>query len=169
MRRRSGALRDWLQSRIEPGALAAIGHRVMHDGPKYWQPTRITPKRVEELRRISPFVPEHLPEEILLMGGVSSPIPEASPDCLFRHRVSTTYRAWRNSCRANDHGAIRPDDEPPIGPPSGLGNQLRSSHAARAGNLGRARGGGGPQWVHTPWCRRVIRRTLPKLNHGGQW
>jgi len=29
---------DWIQERIERGALAAVGHRVVHGGPKYWEP-----------------------------------------------------------------------------------------------------------------------------------
>jgi acetate kinase len=61
-----GTLMEWLQPRIDRGGLAAIGHRVVHGGPKYWNPTRITPALVEELRRIIPFDPEHLPGEILL-------------------------------------------------------------------------------------------------------
>lgn len=59
-------LMDWVRARIETGALAAIGHRVVHGGPKYWGPQRITPEMLQELHQLSPFDPEHLPEEILL-------------------------------------------------------------------------------------------------------
>ncbi|MEO6994814.1 MAG: acetate/propionate family kinase [Lacunisphaera sp.] len=62
-----GALMDWLQPRIDRGGLAVIGHRVVHGGPKHWQPTRITAELVEELRQLVPFDPEHLPEEIALI------------------------------------------------------------------------------------------------------
>src|SRR5665648_234046 len=61
-----GALMDWLEARIGREALTAVGHRVVHGGPKYSQPQRITAEMVEELHRLSPFDPEHLPEEILL-------------------------------------------------------------------------------------------------------
>jgi acetate kinase len=84
-----GALMDWLQPRIDPGALAAIGHRVVHGGPKHWEPTRITPELVKELRRIIPFDPEHLPEEILLTEAFHRRFPKlpqiACFDTAFHH------------------------------------------------------------------------------------
>ncbi len=61
-----GALMDWIAQRGVRDALTAVGHRVVHGGPKYSQPQRITTEMVEELHRLSPFDPEHLPEEILL-------------------------------------------------------------------------------------------------------
>jgi acetate kinase len=59
-------LMDWIQERIKAGTLLAVGHRVVHGGPKYWEPQRITPKMIKALHQLSPFDPEHLPEEILL-------------------------------------------------------------------------------------------------------
>jgi len=61
-----GVLMDWIEARFEPGELTAVGHRVVHGGPKYSEPQRITPEMVEELHQLQPFDPEHLPEEILL-------------------------------------------------------------------------------------------------------
>jgi acetate kinase len=84
-----GALMDWLQPRIDRGGLAAIGHRVVHGGPKYWQPTRITPALVKELRRIIPFDPDHMPEEILLTEAFHRRFPKipqiACFDTAFHH------------------------------------------------------------------------------------
>ncbi|HWH68567.1 MAG TPA: hypothetical protein VNT26_04240, partial [Candidatus Sulfotelmatobacter sp.] len=59
-------LMDWVKVRLERGGLAAIGHRVVHGGPKYWEPQRITLEMIKELHQLSPFDPQHLPEEILL-------------------------------------------------------------------------------------------------------
>ena len=42
-------LMDWISGRIAAGELAAVGHRVVHGGPKYWEPQRITPEMVEAL------------------------------------------------------------------------------------------------------------------------
>ncbi len=61
-----GALMDWIEERIGRGTLTAVGHRVVHGGPKYSEPQLITGEMVEELRQLKPFDPEHLPEEILL-------------------------------------------------------------------------------------------------------
>ncbi len=86
-----GALMDWLQPRIDHGGLSAIGHRVVHGGPKYWLPTRITPKLVNELRRLIPFDPEHLPEEILLTEAFHRRFPKlpqiACFDTAFHHEL----------------------------------------------------------------------------------
>jgi acetate kinase len=60
------ALMDWVEERIGCDHLSAVGHRVVHGGPKYSEPQRITPELVAELRQLSPFDPEHLPEEIRL-------------------------------------------------------------------------------------------------------
>lgn len=61
-----GVLMDWLEERIGHGELVAVGHRVVHGGPSYTKPQRITPEMVEALHQLEPFDPEHLPEEIQL-------------------------------------------------------------------------------------------------------
>ena len=84
-----GALMDWVDERGGHDALAAVGHRVVHGGPKYSQPQRITAEMVEELHRLSPFDPEHLPEEILLTGAFHRRFPDlpqvACFDTAFHH------------------------------------------------------------------------------------
>jgi acetate kinase len=59
-------LMDWVQEPVAGGAPDAVGHRVVHGGPRYVAPEPITAEMLAELRRLSPFDPEHLPEEILL-------------------------------------------------------------------------------------------------------
>jgi acetate kinase len=70
------ALMDWLEERIGNDALTAVGHRVVHGGPKYSEPQRITREMVEELHQLRPFDPEHLPEEILLTVAFHRRFPE---------------------------------------------------------------------------------------------
>ncbi len=83
-----GALMDWIEER-GVDALTAVGHRVVHGGPKYSQPERITPEMVEELRRLVPFDPDHLPEEILLTEAFHRRFPDlpqvACFDTAFHH------------------------------------------------------------------------------------
>lgn len=81
----AGHLLDWLQQRFSVGELAAVGHRVVHGGQRYSQPERISPELLDELRRISPFDPDHLPVEIAMIEGVAE-----------RCR---TCRRWRASIR----------------------------------------------------------------------
>jgi acetate kinase len=56
--------------------VTAAGHRVVHGGPKYSEPQRITAEMIEELHRLSPFDPEHLPEEILLTEAFHRRFPD---------------------------------------------------------------------------------------------
>ena len=44
------ALMDVIEERSGSDALTAVGHRVVHGGPKYSKPQRITAEMVEELR-----------------------------------------------------------------------------------------------------------------------
>jgi acetate kinase len=52
----------------------AIGHRVVH-GMLHTQPERVTPGLLEELRRITPYDPEHLPREIALIEALQKRFP----------------------------------------------------------------------------------------------
>jgi acetate kinase len=70
------ALMDWIQEIIQRDGLAAVGHRVVHGGPRYWEPQRITREMIAALRELSPFDPEHLPEEILLTEAFHRRFPE---------------------------------------------------------------------------------------------
>lgn len=82
-------LMDWIEERIDPGALTAVGHRVVHGGPKYRAPQRITPEMIEDLQQLSPFDPEHLPQEILLIEAFRRRFPDlmqiACFDTAFHH------------------------------------------------------------------------------------
>ena len=69
-------LMDWIEERFERGGLTAVGHRVVHGGPKYSEPQRITKEIVEELHDLEPFDPEHLPEEILLTEAFHRRFPD---------------------------------------------------------------------------------------------
>jgi acetate kinase len=84
-----GILMDWIEERSGRDVLTAVGHRVVHGGPKYHEPQLITAKMVEELHRLSPLDPEHLPEEILLTEAFHRRFPElpqvACFDTAFHH------------------------------------------------------------------------------------
>jgi len=69
------ALIGWLEERLGLEGLAAVGHRVVHGGPSYSEPRPITADLVKELRRLSPFDPEHLPGEILLVEAFQRWLP----------------------------------------------------------------------------------------------
>lgn len=58
---------SWMSDRSDLPLLMAIGHRIVHGGPKYTNPQLLSSEVIDELRRLSPFDPEHLPSEILLV------------------------------------------------------------------------------------------------------
>jgi acetate kinase len=68
-------LMDWIQRWGEGDTISAVGHRVVHGGPNYSEAARITPSMVEELHRLSPFDPQHLPQEILLIEAFQRRFP----------------------------------------------------------------------------------------------
>ena len=84
-----GTLMDWIEEGSGIGDLTAVGHRVVQGGPKYWKPQRITPEMIGELRQLSAFDPEHLPEEILLTEAFHRRFPDlpqvACFDTAFHH------------------------------------------------------------------------------------
>ena len=90
------ALMDWLEQHIGRGRLAAVGHRVVHGGPKYSEPQRITHEMVEYLHTLSPFDPDHLPEEIELTEAVFRRFPDlpqiACFDTAFHHDLPLVAR-----------------------------------------------------------------------------
>src|SRR5574341_1516189 len=55
--------------------LGAIGHRVVHGGMRYTPPQRVTAEVLGELKRLSPYDPEHLPAEIGLIETFSRRYP----------------------------------------------------------------------------------------------
>jgi acetate kinase len=91
-----GALIDWIDERLGRDALTAVGHRVVHGGPKYNKPQLITSEMLEELRQLSPFDPEHLPEEILLSEAFHRRFPDlpqvACFDTAFHHDLPRVAR-----------------------------------------------------------------------------
>jgi acetate kinase len=91
-----GTMMDWIEERSGRDALTAVGHRVVHGGPRYYKPQRITAEMVAELHRLSPFDPDHLPEEILLTEAFHRRFPDlpqvACFDTAFHHDLPRVAR-----------------------------------------------------------------------------
>ena len=61
-----GFLLDWLETQQAFASVKAVGHRVVH-GMTHREPERVTPELLDELHRITPYDPDHLPLEIELI------------------------------------------------------------------------------------------------------
>ncbi len=57
---------DWLEEQEGFESVRAVGHRVVH-GMKHTQPELVTQGLLDELHRISPYDPDHMPGEVELI------------------------------------------------------------------------------------------------------
>ena len=103
----AGLLVEWVDCEVGLPALAAVGHRVVHGGGRYSQPEPVTDDLLAELRRISPYDPEHLPGEIDLIEAFRRLYPSlpqvACFDTAFHHDLPRSP----GSCRS-PAGSRRP-------------------------------------------------------------
>ena len=76
------SLLDWLERQPIFESIKAVGHRVVH-GMKHSEPERVTPKLLAELRRITPFAPDHLPREISLLEAIGNRHPHLAQVACF--------------------------------------------------------------------------------------
>ncbi len=84
----ANSLIDWLEKQIGFESVRAVGHRVVH-GMKHTAPEVITQELLDELHRIRPYDPEHLPREIELIETFRQRHPQlpqlACFDTAFHH------------------------------------------------------------------------------------
>ena len=69
---------DWLDALALGGHLqgvVAVGHRVVHGGPKHSDPQAVTADLLADLRAATPFAPAHLPDAIKLIEAVACRLP----------------------------------------------------------------------------------------------
>jgi acetate kinase len=82
---------DVLDQTVGTAAIAIVGHRVVHGGPRFDRPVLIDEDVMNELRRIESFDPTHLPGEIALIeafGRMSPARPQvACFDTAFHHTL----------------------------------------------------------------------------------
>jgi acetate kinase len=106
----------WLDGEAPLSAIAAIGHRIVHGGPLHRDPTPLTAAVRDDLIRLVPFAPNHLPREIALVDALAAHrpgIPQVAcfdtafhrdlPDVARRLPIPATYDA-RGIQRYGFHG-----------------------------------------------------------------
>jgi acetate kinase len=67
---------DQLAQNSKGLAIQAIGHRVVQGGSRYADPVLLSPEVMEELERLRPYDPEHLPAEITLIEAFGKQFPQ---------------------------------------------------------------------------------------------
>ncbi len=104
------ALFDWLGARHGEG-VRAVGHRIVHGGPRYRAPQRVTPDMLAELRRLAPYDPMHLPAEIRAIEVVAARLPQlpqvACFDTAFHRTMPEEARLFALPRRFAEQGIYR--------------------------------------------------------------
>ena len=87
---------DWLEKYVGWPAIAAIGHRIVHGGPRYAAPEKITAEVLAELRRLVPLDVDHLPGELAVIESFQRRLPEMAQvacfDTAFHHDLPRVAR-----------------------------------------------------------------------------
>jgi acetate kinase len=68
-------LLDWLEVHLSPNKLHAVGHRMVHGGPDFLEPSIITPEILDKLRRLIPLAPLHQPRVLNVIDTLSKRDP----------------------------------------------------------------------------------------------
>lgn len=66
---------EWLEDRIGPQTISAVGHRIVH-GMHHTTPEIVTQELLDDLRKIIPCDPQHLPFEIELIEAFLDRMPQ---------------------------------------------------------------------------------------------
>ncbi|HVU88455.1 MAG TPA: acetate/propionate family kinase [Pirellulales bacterium] len=74
---------DRLGKQFDLGRLRGIGHRIVHGGADFTASQSITPAMLDELRRLAPLDPEHLPGEIALVEACQRRLPKVAEIACF--------------------------------------------------------------------------------------
>ena len=101
---------EWLEKQEVFISIKVIGHRIVH-GMNHIQPQRITPELLSELRKITPYDPEHLPGEIKLIEVLRNRYPSlvqiACFDTAFHSSMPPVARLLPIPRRFNANGIQR--------------------------------------------------------------
>ena len=80
---------DWLEGQKSFQSVGAVGHRVVH-GMQHTAPELVTQELLDELRRLSPIDPDHLPREIELIEAFRRRHPKLLQVACFDTAFHTT-------------------------------------------------------------------------------
>ncbi|MBB4004360.1 acetate/propionate family kinase [Aurantimonas endophytica] len=82
----------WAEEARGSGSLLAVGHRVVHGGPDFADPVRLTPERIAAIGRLTPLAPLHQPRCLAPIRALTAIRPDllqtASFDTAFHRSLS---------------------------------------------------------------------------------
>jgi acetate kinase len=90
------AAMNCFDSNLDSPKFSGVGHRIVHGGPKYAAPQSVTPVLLDEIRKLEPFDPEHLPAQVSLIELLQQRLPDiphiACFDTAFHHDLPIVAR-----------------------------------------------------------------------------
>jgi len=69
-------LAGWLRSHYQGGRLLGVGHRVVHGGPNFDRPTKVTREILGQLRELTPLAPLHQPHNLAPIETLLERMPD---------------------------------------------------------------------------------------------
>ncbi len=100
-------LLDWIDHHLAGDSLAACGHRIVHGGPKYVEPVRITAKIIADLESFAPLAPLHQLQGLAAVRSVQAARPDLAQvacfDTAFHHGMAPVVsrialpRSWEET------------------------------------------------------------------------
>lgn len=104
-------LAGWLRDHGYDRDLAGAGHRVVHGGPKYSAPQLVTAALLEELKRLIPIDPMHLPQACEAMEELGRRYPRLSQvacfDTAFHRTMPSVAQTYPLPLQLREAGLIR--------------------------------------------------------------
>lgn len=105
------AIFTWLSEQGHASELMAAGHRLVHGGPRYTAPQRITEELVAELHKLARLDPDHTPEAIRGIRFLTQLFPElpqvACFDTSFHGSLPTVARMYALPRKFYEEGVRR--------------------------------------------------------------
>jgi acetate kinase len=87
---------EWASRQRDAPAVAAIGHRIVHGGPRHRDPQRVDDALLDDLETLVPFAPNHLPDELSLIDAIGHAWPGVPQfvcfDTAFHHDLPEVAR-----------------------------------------------------------------------------
>lgn len=87
---------NWLVGQTANATIVAVGHRIVHGGPNYYETLTATDEVLADLRQLAAFDPEHLQVEAELVTVFRGVLPQAQQilcfDTAFHHDLPTYSR-----------------------------------------------------------------------------
>ena len=156
---RQGAVAEiirWLDAQVGRGGVAAVGHRIVHGGPRHVEPWLVTPALLDDLRGLVAFAPNHLPAEIALIDAFERHYPGLPQivcfDTAFHHDLPTVAKmlpiprryAARGVRRYGFHGlsyAFLLEELARVAGPEAAAGRVILAHLGNGASLAAVRGG----------------------------